>query len=102
MGVISDFMTDNEVLAELGMRLRATRLEQNITAEDLAVKCGVSRKTIQEIEAGGSARTASLVRVMRGMGMLSALDSAVPDTLPPADALSTRGEVRQRASRLRG
>lgn len=95
---ISPQATDDAVLAELGSRLERVRLDRNLTQEQLAGEAGVSRQTLGRIEAGGPAKLPALVRVLRALGMLDALDAAIPEPLPsPIDQLRHQGRQRRRA-----
>jgi len=96
---ITERLTDEAVLAELGERLSRTRLERNLTQRELAAEAGVERKAIQRIEAGDSVTLVSLIRVLRAMGLLEALDRLVPEPTPsPVELLALQGRRRRRAS----
>jgi transcriptional regulator with XRE-family HTH domain len=91
-----DEKTDAELLRELGGRLRSYRLQQNLPAEVVAARAGVSRTTLHGIEAGHDARLGSLLRVLRALGRLDALDAFLPvSTVSPMQMLR-RGTVRRR------
>ena len=92
-------MTDSENLAELGSRLRARRLERNLTTQMLADRTGLNRKTIMDLEAGRDVRLSTLIKVFRALQILGNLNLALPDTLPGHQALSVRGQPRRRAYR---
>ena len=102
MSAIGDFLTSGEILAELGNRLRARRLERNLTIDAVASETGLNRKTILDAESGRDVRLTTVIKLLRIMDMLGTLDAAIPDTLPGGDALSSRGQLRQRASGSRG
>ncbi|MBU3649446.1 MAG: helix-turn-helix domain-containing protein [Limnohabitans sp.] len=86
-------------MAELGARLRARRLERNITTQMLAERTGLNRKTIMDLEAGRDVRLSTVMKVFRVLQLLANLNVALPDTLPGGQALSARGQPRQRAYR---
>ena len=89
-----------DVLREMGARLKALRLQQNLRVQDLAADSGVSPRTIDRVEAGHSIGTDNLVRVMRGLGRLQAFEAFVPvPEVSPYEIARLRGKVRQRASR---
>ena len=89
-----------DVLRELGARLKTLRLQQNLRVQDLAADSGVSRRTIDRLEAGHSVGTENLVRVMRGLGRLQAFEAFLPvPEVSPYEIARLRGKVRQRASR---
>lgn len=102
MSSIGDHLASEEVLQQIGARLRSRRLERNIPVNQLAEKTGLNRKTILDIEAGGDIRLSSMVKILRGMNMLGVLEAAFPDTLPGGEALSARGKLRKNAYRSKG
>jgi transcriptional regulator with XRE-family HTH domain len=96
---ITQELTDEAVLAELGARIARTRLERNLTQRELAAEAGVERKALQRVEAGESVRVVSLLRLLRALGLLEALDSLVPEPAPsPIELLALQGRRRRRAS----
>jgi transcriptional regulator with XRE-family HTH domain len=93
---------DDLVLRELGERLARTRLEKNLSQAGLAQEAGVSKRTVERIEAGEAVKSNSLIRVLRGLGLLEALDRLVPEPLPsPVERLRLQGRRRQRAGTRR-
>ncbi len=99
---IENDLTDESVLSELGARLERVRLERNLTQRELAARAGVAYKAIQRIEAGESVKLTSLIRVLRGLELLDALDQLVPEPTPsPIELLKLHGRRRQRASGTR-
>lgn len=101
MSAIGDFLTNEEIFAVLGNRLRARRLDRNLTIEAVATQTGLNRKTIIDVENGRDVRMSTVIKLLRMMNMLGALDAAIPDTLPGGEAFSSRGQLRQRASGTR-
>jgi transcriptional regulator with XRE-family HTH domain len=75
---IDKFLTDEAVLAELGQRLARARLTRNTSQRRLAQEAGVSGRTVARIEAGEPASLVNLIRVLRPLGLLEALDVAIP------------------------
>lgn len=99
--MISDYQTNDEVMLLLGERIKSRRLARNIPIDQLAEKSGLNRKTIIELEAGRDVRLSSLIKLLRGLGMLNVLEAAFPDVLPGGEALSARGQPRIKASSVR-
>ena len=96
---IDSHISDKEILADLGHRLGRCRVELELTQADLAREAGVSKRTVERVEAGESVQTTTLVRILRVMELLEALDAAIPKVGPrPMDLLKLRGKERQRAS----
>ncbi len=99
---IETTISDESVLGELGNRLGRTRLERNWTQAQLAREAGVSKATVERLEAGEPVRSTNLVRVLRALGRLEALDRLVPEPLPqPIERLRLQGRRRRRASGAR-
>jgi len=96
-------LTDEAVLGELGDRLAALRLSRNLTQRQLAKQAGLARTLVQRIEAGEPVTTPSLIRVLRTLDMLDALDRLIPQSSPsPVQELKLRGRQRRRASGAHG
>jgi transcriptional regulator with XRE-family HTH domain len=95
-------LADEAVLAELGRRLARTRLERNLTQVELGEEAGVGLATVQRLEDGQSARLSSLIRVLRVLGFLDALELLIPEPTPsPIERLKLQGKQRQRAAHPR-
>lgn len=61
---------DQQLLQQLGARLKSARLSQKLTAGDLAVKAGISRMTLGAVEAGSANPTmGTYLRVMGALGV---------------------------------
>jgi transcriptional regulator with XRE-family HTH domain len=97
---ITKSATDSAILAELGARLARLRLEHNWTQAQLAVEAGVSKRTVERLEAGAVATQLSgFIRVCRVLDVLERFDTLVPEPVPsPLEQLKLRGRQRRRAS----
>lgn len=92
-------LSDAAIMAELGSRLSARRLARNTTQAALAKEAGVSKRTLERIEAGHSAQLTSFIRVLRALDLVDALQAAIPPARPgPMDLLKNAGQPPQRAS----
>ena len=95
-------LSDDAVLEELGRRLGRRRLSLQLTQAKLADQAGVSKRTVERIEAGAAAQTLSLIRILRVLELLPGLDQLIPETGPrPMDLLKLKGKERKRASSSR-
>lgn len=93
------FRSDAAILADLGARVESARLSLNATQDELAREAGVSKRTVERIEAGSSSQMTSFVRVLRALGRLDPLEALLPPVGPtPMDLLRDGGRSRQRAS----
>jgi len=96
---ILESMPDDRILAEFGARLERARLDSNLTQAALAAEAGISKRTVERIEAGRSTQLTNLLRVLRALGLLDRLDTLVPEPLPsPVQQLRLQGKTRERAS----
>jgi transcriptional regulator with XRE-family HTH domain len=91
----------NDILAELGRRLRAARIERNDTMEVFAQRLGVSVGTVRAMERG--APTVQVGAWLNALWVLNQLDT-VTHVLEPKESLLERIRAeekgrRQRASR---
>ena len=97
-------MTNQEVLSEMGRRLREYRLGQDLTAESLATRAGLSVTTILNAEKGKNPTLETVVKILRNLGRLENLNAFLPEpTISPMELLK-RGtpKMRQRASGSHG
>ncbi len=103
MGHIRATDTTTEVLREIGARLRGLRLQQNVTQADLAELAGVGHATVKRAEVGESVRMETIVKMLRALGRIEALDSFLPAPLvSPIQLAEQRERERQRARPSRG
>jgi transcriptional regulator with XRE-family HTH domain len=67
----SDFAlaTCDEILRELGVRLREQRLAQSLKQSELAAMAGVSVGTVKKLEHSGVSSLESVVRVVQALGL---------------------------------
>jgi len=90
-------LTDAAVLSELGERLARMRLEQELRQSELAARAGIGQATLQRLENGQEVRLSTLIRVLRALGLLDALDALVREPGPsPLELLKLQGRRRQR------
>jgi len=100
---INSSITDEVILAELGERLAQRRIVLHLTQAALAEKAGVSKRTVERVEAGLSAQMESVIRIFRVLDLLEGLNLLIPETAgaTPMDLLKRQGKKRQRASSVR-
>lgn len=95
---ITPLNTDEAVLGELGRRLGAYRLQRQMTQAQLAEAAGVSKRTVERLEAGESVQLNNLLRILRILEKLENLERFLPEVpANPIDLLERHGKVRQRA-----
>ncbi|HPH36588.1 MAG TPA: helix-turn-helix domain-containing protein [Sediminibacterium sp.] len=92
--------TDKAILIELGDFVKATRLEQNKTQQQLADLAGVNRSTIVQIENGSGVTMLSFIQVLRALEQLDLLGSfQVKPIISPLLLAKQEIEKRKRATR---
>lgn len=96
---ISKTMTDSAILEELGKRVARQRIDRQLTQAALAVEAGLSKRTVERVEAGAGVQLVSLVRILRVLDLVDGLNGLVPEAVPrPLELLRMKGKMRQRAS----
>ena len=87
-----------EILAELGRRLRAARIERNDTMEVFAQRLGVSVGTVRAMERG--APTVQVGAWLNALWILNQLDS-ITHVLEPKESLLDRFRAQEKPRRKR-
>ena len=93
--------TSEEIMAELGQRLRAQRLSRLITQEELAGRAGVSSGAIKTLESSGRTTLETLVRVAHALSLTGELADLflMKPTVSIAEMERAEYAVRKRARR---
>jgi len=100
---ISNQLSDEAILIEIGARIAHQRLNLQLSQAELAEQAGIGKRTLERMEAGFPSQMLSLVRVLRVLDILPNIDMAIPDLKPgPMDLLKSKGKARQRASGKKG
>ena len=69
------FLTEQEILGEIGKRLKQIRLQHNLTQKVLSREVGLSVSTISLIEQGKSTSLESLIRILARLNRIKDLES---------------------------
>lgn len=77
---IDTFYSDEEILKELGERIKAERIRQKMTQGQLAINSGVGKSTIERAEAGESIQFLNVIKVLRTLHQIPALDGLLPSS----------------------
>jgi len=93
---------DDAIVVELGRRIALHRVGLNLTQGELADRAGVARSTVQRIERGDSIQLSSLVKLLRAVDRVDALDALLAAQLrSPVAELRRQRERRQRVRHRR-
>ena len=69
------FLTEKEILVEIGKRLKKIRVQHNLTQKELSKDVGLSVSTISLIEQGKSTTVESLIRILSRLNRLKDFES---------------------------
>ena len=73
------FLSDSQIEAELGKRLKRRRVELGLNQSELAAKAGLGRRTITAVENGHGCSLRTLIALLRALGALQELDHLLPE-----------------------
>jgi transcriptional regulator with XRE-family HTH domain len=94
--------TNPQIEQELGKRLKARRLDLNLSQAQAAEGSGLSRRTITTIENGKGSTLATLIALLRTLQALDTLEGFLPDPGPsPLLLAKLQEEPRKYASKPR-
>lgn len=87
-------------LRTLGARLAELRLARNLTQAEVAEEAGISKRTLERLEAGETAtRLTTFLRVCRVLGLQDRLARLLPEPVAsPVAQLKLQRQTRKRAS----
>ena len=95
-------LSNLQVEQELGKRLKAHRLQLNLSQAEVAERSGLSRRTITAIENGEGSTLSTLIALLRALDALETLDGFLPDPgISPIAMLKLREDHRKYASKPR-
>ncbi len=69
------FLTEQEILQEIGERLKKIRVRHNLTQKQLGEEVGLSVSTISLIEKGKSTTVESLIRILSRLNLIRDFES---------------------------
>ena len=92
-------LSDKAAMALIGERIQRERLNQNLTQEELAEHAGIGVRTVRSLEAGQRPTVETLIRALRALGKLGAMDAFLPEPgVSPLQLAKLQGRERQRAT----
>ncbi len=88
-------LSNMQVRAVLGRRIRSHRRSRRLTQEALAVAAGLSRPTLSKLERGHDVSLDSLLATLRALDLLDGLELAIAEPAEsPIAALGTPSTTR--------
>jgi len=91
---------NQDILIDLGKKLKQHRLNQNISSSELAEKSGVSLRTISGFERGEkNISLLNLIELLRVLNLLNKLNELIPElpTISPLQMIELEKKKRKRA-----
>ncbi len=93
-------LTEQQILEELGKRLKSIRLNNNMSQKELGDIIGKRPDEISRIENGKPITLISLLRILRALNKLENLEQAIkPPGISPVEMLKLEEKKRKRASK---
>ena len=65
----------------IGERMKEIRLRKNMTQEEIAWRAGISKLSVVNAEAGKNISLATLIAILRQLGLIENLEQLIPE--PP-------------------
>ena len=91
-------LSDKAALILLGSRVQRERLNRNLTQAELAERAGIGPRTVRYLAAGRQTTVETLIRVLRALEKLDALNALLPEPgVSPLQLAKLKGRERQRA-----
>lgn len=95
---ITELLSDDAIIKELGHRLALYRLNRNLSQQEIADQAGTGVNTVYRLESGKSTQLSSVIRICRALGLAANFDTLVPEPKPsPIEQAKLQREQRQRA-----
>ena len=76
---ITFYSSTNEVLKELGSRIKAARIAMQTTQKEMAERTNLSQRTISNLENGKDVSFSTVIEVLRELGQLQSLEVMIPE-----------------------
>ena len=90
------YSSTNEVLSELGTRIKATRIAMDVTQKEMARLTNISQRTISNLENGKDVSFSTVIDVLRALGQLPSLEIMLPEQGPRPSEIAALGKRRER------
>ena len=71
--------SSEEIIKELGNKIKVYRIMKEISQQELADKTGISKRSISRLEQGETVNIDSLFKILLALGLHDNIDQLVPD-----------------------
>ena len=75
---IDGLLSDEQILTELGERLKVARIRAGLSQAHLSQTSGVAKSTIERAEKGVSIQLVNLIKLFRALSALNGLEALLP------------------------
>ena len=86
------------ILEELGIRIKDARIAISMTQKEMALKAGISEKTVERIEKGENVKIENLLNIFRVLNFLQNFEILIPEQEVLIEEMMDK-KKRKRASR---
>jgi len=98
--IIDGQQTAEAIIGELGRRLGRRRVQLELTQAEVAKRAGISKRTLERIEAGRDTQLSSFLRLLRVLELAEGMEQVAPELkYSPVQMAKLRGAERKRVSR---
>ena len=94
---ITFYSSTNEVLSEIGNRIKAARIAMPATQKEMAEYTNLSQRTISNLETGKDVSFSTIIEVLRALGQLQSLELMIPEQGLRPSQIAKLGKPRERA-----
>ena len=94
---ITLYSSTNEVITEVGRRIKAARIAMSVTQKELAEITNLSQRTISNLETGKDVSFSTIIEVLRALGQLQSLEMMIPEQTFRPSQIVELGKPRERA-----
>ena len=95
---ITGVETNEIILKELGQRIKDIRINMSLKQEELALKAGVSTRTIVRLETGDNIKIESFLNVLRVLNCIQNVEVLITEQKISPEMIFNKQKKRQRAS----
>lgn len=88
---IGIFESNEQILREIGIRIRIARIRSGRTQTQLAIESGVAKTTVERTEKGKSIQILNIIKLLRSLNALSGLETLLPSAeITPMEQLERK------------
>ena len=95
---INYYSGTDEIMKELGSRIKSARIDMNMTQDMMAKRTNLSRRTISNLENGKDVSLYTLIEVLRVLDQVQGFDTLVPEVTFKPSQIVFAAKPRVRAS----